>query len=30
VDLKDNLSVSILQARLIERDLPIKLVLHSP
>jgi hypothetical protein len=29
VDLKDDLSVSILQARLIERDLPIKLVLGS-
>ena len=29
VDLKDDLSVSILQARLIERELPIKLVLGS-
>ncbi len=29
VDLKDDLSVSILQARLIERDLPIELVLGS-
>jgi len=29
VDLRDDLSVSILQARLIERDLPIKLVLGS-
>jgi hypothetical protein len=29
VDLKDDLSVSVLQARLIERDLPIKLVIGS-
>jgi hypothetical protein len=29
VDLKDDLTVSILQARLIERDLPIKLVVGS-
>ena len=29
VDLKDDLSVSVLQARLIERDLPIKLALGS-
>ena len=29
VDLKDDLSVSILQARLIERDLPIKVRLGS-
>ena len=29
VDLKDDLSVSILQARLIERDLPIKVMLGS-
>jgi len=30
VDLKDDLSVSILQARLIEGDLPIRLVLGLP
>ena len=29
VDLKDDLSVSVLQARLVERDLPIKLVIGS-
>jgi len=29
VDLKDDLSVSVLQARLVERDLPIKLVMGS-
>jgi hypothetical protein len=29
VDLEDDLTVSILQARLIERDLPIKLVVGS-
>jgi hypothetical protein len=29
VDLKDDLSVSVLQVRLIERDLPIKLVIGS-
>ena len=29
MDLKDDLSVSVLQARLVERDLPIKLVMGS-
>ncbi len=29
VDLKDDLSLSVLQARLVERDLPIKLVMGS-
>jgi len=30
VDLKDDISVSVLQARLTERDLPINVVLGSP